>query len=537
MRVARNRNRHYTSNRMASVRGPQVFGALQLAENQLRQNSKELEAAFQDVDTKMHALVNRRGQEFVALAKHYLPELTAETVSKSFVSVRSKLKPIFNQKQQREAELTDAITLSQQTIDQAQQQTDRVTEQLNEKAQQRDQLQEVVSDQLKQMPQYVELVDSAAIAEQQLSHNEERMMQVDQEAQNKLPSYDNSRLFTYLYKRKFATPDYRSKGLIKRLDRWLARYIDYTKAKRSYNFMKVTPALMREELQRRRANFEKLMDQIEAIECKVEQELGLTKVVEEGELLGLQRDELLTQIEDENLRLLEFRQELDASLQSKGQHYEKALATMKEHLEQTQQDVLEFNAKRTREQTDDRITRDIEQLNEQSEDLRQQLQTIDGQRRSQAKKQTGMHDIVQRFRSANFDAHRSVFPDDFEIGKLIGRYLNGVIDARSFWKSIRNNQKFQENWAQQTSTDILQSPSAQVVMHTMLDLASKALRQSAGRGAYRRGSSRRSRSRGISFPDFGSTPRRRRSSTRKSSSSRRSSPRRRGGGFTTGDGF
>ena len=88
-------------------------------------------------------------------------------------------------------------------------------------ARQRDQLQEEVADRLKQMPVYEQLTNEAARAEQRLTSNEERMEQLHAEAAEKLPSYDNSRLFSYLYDRKFGTVDYRYRGLTRRLDRWL----------------------------------------------------------------------------------------------------------------------------------------------------------------------------------------------------------------------------------------------------------------------------------------------------------------------------
>ena len=388
---------------------------------------------------------------------------------------------------------------------------------------------------MKQMPEYQTLTNEAALAEQRLTQNEERMQQVNDEAGEKLPSYENSRLFMYLYNRKYGTSEYESRGLTKRLDRWLARYIGYTKARRSYDFMKVTPGLMANELQRRRAQFDSLMDQIEAIETKVENEVGLTAVVDEGERLGLKRDELVNQIEDHNIQLEQDQIELAVSRDSKGKHYEDALTRMRSHLEDTEEAVLQERARKTEEEKDDRIVADIVELNDHIGDLQPEILLLVGKRKSLNEKQAGLDDIVQRFRSSNFDSNRSVFPDDFEIGMFIGRYMNNVLDARSLWKHIRQSQKFEESWAQQTATDILNEPSAQIVLHTMLDLAAEALKNSARRSVYRRNSSRGG---GISWPNFPSqSSKRRRSSSRRSSSRRRSKPRRRSGGFTSGDGF
>ena len=535
MRRATTRNRHYTQRRDAVIRGPQIFSALQQAQRQVHNNIAELEKSTREFDGKMDRLVSIRSEEFVELAKHYLPDLSIESIEQSFVGVRSELMAIFRRKMLREEELSAAIELAQQTILQAQEETDRVTQELNEKAEERDHLQEVVSENLKQMPEYQDLTNQAAIAEHRLTQNEERMKQVNSETAEKLPSYEESRLFKYLYDRNFATPHYKSKGIIKRLDRWLARYIGYSKARQSYNFLKVTPGLMQQELQRRRDSFNQLMEQIESLEAKVEKEVGLTDVIEEGERLGLKRDELVTQIEDQNIQLEEFQIELSDSRKSKDKHYDEALTRMRKYLEETEEAVLQEQAEKTVDQEDDKIVADIVELNNHIGDLQPEILILVGKRKALTEKQAGLDDIVQRFRSSNFDSNRSVFPDDFEIGKFIGRYMNNVLDARSLWKHIRRSQKFQESWAQQTATDVLTDPSAQIVLHTMLDLAKEALKSSARRSVYRRNSSRSS---GISFPDFSKqTNRRRRSSSRGSSHHRRSKPRRRSGGFTSGDGF
>ena len=517
------------------VRGPQVFAALQQAQRSVRDNLKELDEASREIDQKIKQLASLRSDEFIELAKVYLPDLSMESIERSFVGVRSELMDIFRQKKLREEELDAAIELAQQTIQQAQEETDRVTAELNSKAEERDQLQEVVSEKLKQIPEYETLTNEAAIAEHRLSQNEDRLEQVQEESSQKLPSYENSRLFMYLYSRKYGTGEYAPRGMVKRLDRWLANYIGYTKARRSYDFMKVTPGLMAAELDRRRKKFDALMDQVEAIEAKVENEVGLTQVIEEGDRLGLKRDELVNQIEDQNLQLESDKSELAESRESKGKHYEDALSRMLNHLEETEEAVLQERARKTAEHKDDRIVADIVELNDLIGELQPEILTLVGRRRTLTEKQAGLDDIVRRFRSSNFDANRSVFPDDFEIGQFVGRYMNNAMDARSLWKKIRHSQKFQESWAQQTSTDILNNPSAQIVLHTMLDLAQEALKNSARRSVYRRNSSR---SGGITWPKFPSTSKRRnRSSSRRSSSNRRSRPRRRSGGFTSGDGF
>ena len=114
------------------------------------------------------------------------------------------------------------------------------------------------------------------------------------ESAEKLPQYDRSRLFRYLYDRGFGTSGLQVQGLGPLdLDRWVADLIDYPNARNGYEFLKKTPELVAAEVSRRRDQFTELMKQVEAIEKAEADKVGLTAVLAEGDALGLERDRLV----------------------------------------------------------------------------------------------------------------------------------------------------------------------------------------------------------------------------------------------------
>ncbi|MEM9410328.1 MAG: hypothetical protein AAGA30_04395 [Planctomycetota bacterium] len=515
------------------IRGPELFKKLQTARKNIRHAIAKLAIEAKEVDGKMQQLVALRGQEFIDLSKLYLPELSTTTVQSAFKHIQTELKDLLQQKQNFESQLEQQIGLAIQTTEEAQNELEKTTELLNEKANERDHLQEVVAKLLKQNTEYEELTNQAAQAEKRLTQNEERMAQVHNEAAQKLPSYDSSRLFRYLYDRKFGTPDYRATGMTRTIDRWLAKFIGFRKAKRSYDFMKTTPTLMAAELKRRQDQFNELMDLIEKMEQATEHEVGLTVVIAKGDELGAKRDELLNQIEAQIKIADESKLELHQSLDSKGVHYEQALASMRDQIENSEVDQLIRHARSTQKPTDDKIVENIASINRLIDELQPDILQLNGKRKSLVDRQSGMEDVIRQFRASNFDSRRSVFPRHIRLEQMVERFSTNDIDSRSLWKHIKQNQRFQQSWAQQTATDVINDPSAQVVLHTMLDLAAEALKQSARRSVYRRNSGR---SGGLSWPRSSrSTGNNRRRSSRRSRPRRRSNGRR--GGFTTGDGF
>ena len=514
------------------IRGPQLFQELQRAQSRIHQAVAALEESSRNVDERMDQFVSQRSDEFLELARHYLPDISMETVERSFVGVRDELVALLKKKQAREQELLTSIERAEKAIDEDTAETDRVTEKLNEKAKQRDELQEVVANRLKGMQEYVDLSIEAAKAEQRLTANEQRLEQVEQESSQKLPSYDNSRLFKYLYDRNFGTGNYEGAGFIRRMDRRLARFIGYSKARQSYQFLKMTPKLMAAEIERRRHQFNELMGQIEALEAQIEKEVGLPEVIAVGEQLGELRDNLVLKIDDQNRQLESYFTELKELRESSGKYYGEALTMMKKNLEESEEIVLRRRAAQTTERQDDEIVSDIVELNRLIGELQPEIATLVERRGAMTQRQGGFDEIVRRFRSSNYDSHRSVFAANFDLDSLVERFINGELNVRSAWRVIRKNQRFEESWAQRNGRDIIQNPSGQIIMHTMLDIVSEALKNSARRGVHRRNSG------GVFFPGGSSgRTRRRRSSSRKSNSRRRSSPRRRSGGFTTGEGF
>ena len=123
----------------------------------------------------------------------------------------------------------------------------------------REKLEQVVSERLHGSDEFKRLSEQALTAETELERNEDRVADIKAEAEKKLPSYDHSRLFKYLYDAGYGTPAYKGKGLTRRLDGWVARMIDYPSARRGYDFLRVTPELMAQEVTRRRDKFNELM--------------------------------------------------------------------------------------------------------------------------------------------------------------------------------------------------------------------------------------------------------------------------------------
>ena len=174
------------------------------------------------------------------------------------------------------------------------------------------------------------------------------MIEIKKEAAEKLPSFEKSRLFKYLHERAYGTAEYKKKGLTKSLDHWVAKMINYPRAHRSYDFLRITPELVAQEVTRRRDQFNGLMEQVEAIEDRYADEAGLTTVMREGQEVGDRRDRLVASIADQQGLTDKHRQELSALEGSQNEYYLQAVNCLKEFLSHFEDWRLENTSARPR---------------------------------------------------------------------------------------------------------------------------------------------------------------------------------------------
>ncbi len=268
------------------VAGKSVYQTLDASVRQTRSRLGQFDTQLKSLGEDATELITQRGETLLELAHHYLPEINRETIAGTFREIREDLRQVLASKQRRQQQLGQKLEGIETDILRQQVELDQVTEKLDEQVAQREKLERVVAERLKADDSFPQLSDHALQAEQKLDRNEQRITEIEREADEKLPAYEQSSLFQYLHAQGYGTPGYdppsrnRPKGrkwrITKRLDRWVARMIDFSRARRSYDFLRVTPKLMQAEVERRRTEFNALMEQIEAIEDKISDEVGLT---------------------------------------------------------------------------------------------------------------------------------------------------------------------------------------------------------------------------------------------------------------------
>lgn len=472
-----------------TIPGRQVLEQIRLALDESLSASAEADTAQKRLKSQIDQVVSERGAALLELARHDLPDLKRETIQNTFAEIQRELLLIVERKERTVSELSNRIERLLSAEKESSQSLTAVDAELAAAVASQKQLETQVQAELKKDAEFPALSQRAVAAEEALHRDEKRVAEVQAESAEKLPAYERSSLFQYLYRRGYLNPEYAARGLTRRLDRWVSSLIGYSTAKRGYEFLKKTPELMTEELARRRAEFHALMAKVEAIQSQTADRLGLTRAIAGIETLRSQRERIDQQIAECRQLTSRAQTELAAVSQDQCQFYRTALERYRQFLESAQAAVLERRAAQTLSQHDDEIVSRIRHLSETSDKLRQDLPAV-AQLVTRAVGITdGLDFVSRRLQQSNFDEPNSKF-ENLNLGQLLSQFQQGVLSKDAFWTELKQHQQFERPpQAQVSAVDvaaIITHPMTRVLAQAMIEVVGAALQGGVDRSIRRR---------------------------------------------------
>lgn len=515
-------------NRPNGVPGRQVLQTIEATRRSLGNRVHEADREIDQLTREARQYVQQRAETLETLAEHYLPELTDRSIRGTFHDVQSELDSVLAKQREEhrrlQREWDQALDLRQES----EAELDRVTAELDRLVDERDGLEAKLAEKLAASETFRQLSEQTLAVELEVAKNQERVEESQQEASEKLPAYENSRLFKYLVDREYGTSKYKKSGLTRYLDSWVAGLVNYRQAKPSYDFLRITPQMMAAEVERRQDEFEALMQQVDAIEQEVSDQIGLSQVLEQGMAAGKERDVLLARIEQEEAERDRLESRLQQITDSDGEHYRQAIERFKRFLGTMDDAELAARTQQTRERTDDAIYAQVAEINERLDSAKLSAQRLRASQSEARRQFADTTDIVRRFRSSEYDSVRSYFVG-LNLQASIDRYLRGEFHKEALWQELSRQQKFAPTWVEDQYgsgdlSEVLNSEFSYTLMRVLAEAAGAAMRhsQNSGSGGWRHG---------------GGSRRRRSSGTRRPMKRPPSVRRRTGGGFTSGRGF
>lgn len=421
--------------------GSRVLAELRSTATGARRDADAAEAVAARVRDHAAALQRERMQTLQELALQQLPELTPATAGATLPELANEIADFERQRQQRGVQLQARLAELERTMTARTEALGTETTAVDRLAAQRDELSANVAARLAADPEYPPLAERATQAEVRLARDVARQQETTAEAKKKLPPYESSRLFQYLWRRQHGTPEYASRGFVARMDRRLAEFIGYTKAAASYRFLQTTPKLVQLEVERRTEEVASLRARLAAMEDALEAELGVTALQAQIDTQVAEREKHVAEIERLRAEIAGVHQAMRDETGSRGKFHELALQRLTAFLTRAEAAALERHAASTPDPADDRLVAALRMCTGELAKVAAEAGPLEQNARRLDAIADGLEELQVRFRRAEYDAGRSEF-DGRDLDGLLRDARSGGLPAEDLWRALVARQRF-----------------------------------------------------------------------------------------------
>lgn len=428
----------------AMTTGRQTLASIEQALAQVSADVDRLNAELDKANQDKARLIAERLDAFQELAQFRAKlavvdgvideadQLSAQV--RSILAARLKTHSVMQKREVDSARERERLVAEEKELDKQIAQLDKALDALGDSARQALAGDAVYSANAKRYADYLGMVEKAA----------EKAAKSSAEEAEKGAPYRNDPLFIYLWDRKYGTSDYGETGIIRWLDGWVARLIDYQGARGNFAMLTAIPARLAEHVERLKQTMQAEKAAIDAAEAAKIRELAGDDLPEKLRQAQGRRDAHIAKLAAMNGELLETGNQLKIYAEGQDQSFRDAIEATTKFLEGQNLGELLRDARRTPDVQDDEIVALIGKLADEVAAVEQLARTrreaLDA---AFARKQELLR-IATDFRRARYDEPGSVFEPSTGGGQLLALLLQGAITAAEYWMRTQSSQRWRD---------------------------------------------------------------------------------------------
>lgn len=425
-----------------AISGPKALRSLDNAVRDIRREESQISKRLSRSTERLAKVRESEAELFRKLASTRLnlsgQEQIEARLSKAEKAARAVLKEHAIQIAKSEKQLEDfdkkiaAIAkIRQQTL-----------EAMEEDQKQLKDLADDISSAIEKDPDYAAKRDSAnelrIIAEEAIKKTE----QAEQDQEQKGRPYRQDPLFMYLWNAGYGTKNYKANNLVRWLDSFVAKLVDYQEARPNFAMLNEIPLRLREHAQRQAQAAEIVEEELDILEAQAIEKAGggpITSALKQAREKLDTLDQQMLETEDDRDEMARAFSEL---AEGKDPAFSSAVNDLAGALQGRDLDELMNEARQTATGRDDGIVAKISDARARAFDdgkeireLRDRLKVLEQRRRE-------LEDIGWEFKKSRFDDPRSQFRQDELVGDLLGEFLRGAITAANYWGQWQRSQSW-----------------------------------------------------------------------------------------------
>jgi hypothetical protein len=408
------------------------------AQSGIDSTHRRLEAASQ----RRTQIRNQTTEEFRRLARFRLDELAANRVA---ARLEDTDRAVLSLMERRDRELSALeAEIQQMAIRQSglASEREKAVRHRDEVVTQIDQHTADIHSQLGQQEGYRSQQQNVQEAAAKAERAEAKAAQAEADRDGKGKPYRDDALFMYLWNRRFLTPDYAGRGLIRALDGWVAKLINYADARSNYFMLTELPLRLREHAERQKTVASEEARKLQGMESKAFEQEGFQKKREALQAAQQEIEAVEARIENAEKRYETLLVKRAFFYGAADELSQQAIQLQVAEIKGESLANLYEEARRTRRPDDDVIVSRIRDLIEEEQSLAAEIENLQTEVRRHQSSFQELEELRRRFRRSHYDSGHSYFPGGFDLGTLLALLLSGRASGGDVWGRIGREQQF-----------------------------------------------------------------------------------------------
>ena len=409
----------------------------------------QAQSQIENADREMGTLTSRlsrlrleEAEQFRQLAKFRLDEMSAGHMAARMDKAHHAVPALLDQHKQALVELENGL----EQVKQSQQKLEKQSESridARDRAVQALQRQIAKSkEKLEQDEGYRRLQENAFRTAEVTRRAAEKASQSEADLASKGKPYQEDSIFMYLWQRRYMTPDYRANGIIRSLDGWVARLVDYKENRADYHMLNELPLRLREHADQAAEEAKRQQQALQVLERQAAEKDGVGTLQSALEKAELQLQQVNDEIEAHEKRYQELLEQKADFAAGEDEYTQKAVEVLLAELEREDTIELYRQAQATPRPEDDAIVMQLHKLQQEQQETNKRISELKADRQQQRKALEELTNLRGKFRRSNYDAGYSSFPSKLGLGMLLGEMLRGGRSSGSTWGRIGDAQKW-----------------------------------------------------------------------------------------------
>ncbi|SHM14529.1 coiled-coil domain-containing protein [Roseibium suaedae] len=423
------------------LNGRQTLASLDQAMTDLRREETELDTRIERSTRSLADLRSRQNDGYRELARFRLDNDAADGLTRRLDDAAREVRRLM------EKRTSDFATLNAQLREKETAQAD-LNKSRSSLSETREQLAGRMDDLMEEVDKVLETdaafmtqsakAEAAARTAEAATDKAQRAI-ADEEEKGK--AYLDDRLFVYLWERGFGTPDYASTGLIRSLDRWVARLIGFEGARANYAMLTRIPEKLAAHAEKCRVAAAAEQDVLAAMSRQKLADTAGEDLAGRIEETNAQIAALDKQLEDLEPVIATLTQALHEFSNGEDDNFKKAEEQLSGSLRGDDLQDLWREALATPSPEDEKIVRRLEDLADQIEAVERDIRQDRELQRDITARRAELASVAQNFRRNGYDDWDSTFSDNSLTTVLLGELLKGAITGADYWARAQRSHK------------------------------------------------------------------------------------------------